>query len=87
MKIFICAPGTGHGLLEIEVLRESTVKEIIEEICVDSCLEPSEVVMMHGGKVLDESSTIAKTGISEHAQLSLVPACILAQENRVPHAR
>ncbi len=74
MKLFIQAPiGPQTGLAEIDVIPEHTIGEIKHQVCTSFGIDPATVALMYGGIILEESATVARTGIPENAQLALMP--------------
>lgn len=74
MRLFVQAPiGPQTGLAEIEVIPDHTIGEIKQQVCASFGIDPSTVALMYGGVVLDDSTTVAKAGIPENAQLALMP--------------
>lgn len=78
MKLFVQAPiGPQTGLAEIDVIPDHTVAEVKQQVCQSFGVDQSTVALMYGGAILDESSTIARSGIPENAQLALMPYNII----------
>jgi len=74
MRLFTQIPiGPKTGLGEIDVLPEHTVGEVKEQVCASFHIAPQTVNLMYGGQVLDDVSTISSVGITENAQLALMP--------------
>jgi hypothetical protein len=78
MKLFIQAPiGPQTGLAEIDVIPDHTIAEIKQQVCTSFGVDPSTVALMYGGAILDENTTVARSGIPENAQLALMPYNII----------
>ena len=78
MKLFIQAPiGPQTGLAEIDVIPDHTIAEIKQQVCNSFGVDPSTVALMYGGALLDEGTTVARSGIPENAQLALMPYNII----------
>jgi hypothetical protein len=78
MKLFIQAPiGPQTGLAEIDVIPDHTVAEIKQQVCTSFGVDPTTVALMYGGAILDENTTVARSGIPENAQLALMPYNII----------
>ena len=78
MKLFVQAPiGPQTGLAEIDVIPDHTVAEIKAQVCTSFGVDPTTVALMYGGAILDESTTVARLGIPENAQLALMPYNII----------
>ena len=78
MKLFVQAPiGPQTGLAEIDVIPDHTVAEIKQQVCQSFNVDSSTVALMYGGAILDESTTVARLGIPENAQLALMPYNII----------
>lgn len=74
MIVIIQAPIGGEaGLAEIDVLPTHTIGEIKHEVCTSFGLDSNTVALMYGGEVLDDSITLGQLGITEFAQLALMP--------------
>ncbi len=78
MRLIIQAPiGEEAGLAEIDILPSHTIGEIKYEICNAFGIDPNTTAMMYGGEILDENATVAQLGISESAQIALMPLDII----------
>ncbi|MEM2895971.1 MAG: ubiquitin-like domain-containing protein [Candidatus Bathyarchaeia archaeon] len=78
MRLFIQAPiGPQTGLAEIEVLPDHTFGEIKQQVCTSFGVDQSTVALMYGGMILDDSMTVAGSGVPENAQLALMPYNII----------
>jgi hypothetical protein len=78
MKLFIQAPiGPQTGLAEIDVIPDHTIAEIKQQVCTSFGVDSTTVALMYGGAILDESTTVARSGIPENAQLALMPFNII----------
>ena len=78
MKLFIQAPiGPQTGLAEIDVIPDHTIAEIKQQVCSSFGVDPTTVALMYGGAILDENTTVARSGIPENAQLALMPYNII----------
>jgi hypothetical protein len=78
MKLFIQAPiGPQTGLAEIDVIPDHTIAEIKQQVCTSFGVDPTTVALMYGGAILDENTTVARSGIPENAQLALMPYNII----------
>jgi len=82
MKLFIQAPiGPQTGLAEIDVLPDHTIGEIKQQVCTSFGVDQTTVALMYGGVLLDDSTTVARAGIPENAQLALMPYSIIGGQN------
>ena len=78
MRLIIQAPiGEEAGLAEIEILPTHTIGEVKYEVCIAFGIDPNTTAMMYGGEILEENATIAQLGITESAQLALMPLDIV----------
>lgn len=78
MIIIIQAPIGGEaGLAEIDVLSTHTIGEIKQEVCRSFGLDPNTVALMYGGEVLDDGITLGQLGVTDFAQLALMPYDII----------
>jgi len=82
MKLFIQAPiGPQTGLAEIDVLPDHTIGEIKQQVCISFGVDQTTVALMYGGVLLDDSTTVARAGIPENAQLALMPYNIIGGQD------
>jgi hypothetical protein len=78
MRIMVQAPiGERAGLAEIEIRPEHTVSQVKSKVCSSFGVNPKTVALMYGGEVLNERKTMKALGITDGAQLALMPLDII----------
>ncbi|KAL3273488.1 hypothetical protein HHI36_014929 [Cryptolaemus montrouzieri] len=61
----------------------TTILQILEEVCKKQDFEPSKYDIKHHNKVLDTSMTVQFSGLPNNAQLELSPATKMREESEV----
>uniref|UniRef100_A0A1B6DRQ2 TUG ubiquitin-like domain-containing protein n=1 Tax=Clastoptera arizonana TaxID=38151 RepID=A0A1B6DRQ2_9HEMI len=80
-SVSVLAPcGRRHN---IKVTPNSTLLQVLEDVCKKSGLSPDEYDIRHYNKILDLTTLIRFSGLPNNAQLELVPAKILRQDSKV----
>lgn len=78
MRIMVQAPiGERAGLAEIEIRPDHTVKQVKTKVCQSFGVNPNTVALMYGGEVLKENRSMKALGITDGAQLALMPLDIV----------
>jgi hypothetical protein len=78
MKLIVQAPiGEQAGLAEIDVAPTHTIGDVKREVCRAFGIGMGGVALMYGGEVLDEGATLQQLGITDSAQLAIMPLDIV----------